>query len=481
MPTSLANAAPELADTARDEVRLLADAESALVRYALERHGHLGPGVEPTLRYAFALARVSTTSPRAHGLDSFRRTVLGAAHALFGHPAQRSDPPRPLAQVIASTARRLWPMTLAARDLDNRARHWDALLRRRGLALALGGGGGVGHVYLGCLALLEEWGLRPDLIAGTSFGAVMGLFRARQLAHHPQQLATILRALSFRKLFRLSRMRTQYSLPATLRLYLRAAIEPLIRPRGHAPVKLSDLAIPVVVAVAGIRNGMLPRPPKEYETLLDPRSFFPPTPRVLQRRVQDLLSVIGEFVRQPNRLDSLYVGSDPGTEGFDALDAIGFSCSLPGFVHYDVLRDEPGAHAQIRALLAEREISWLADGGLVENCPARAAHLGLARRQSPGGVENNVFVLALDAFSPKIRTPAWLALEQLAHETVRRVSGHADLYVSFPRTLSPLNVVPRLAQAHRAEHWGRAQLMPHMPLLARLLLPLPPLEASCPA
>jgi predicted acylesterase/phospholipase RssA len=481
MPTSLANAAPELADTARDEVRLLADAESALVRYALERHGHLGPGVEPTLRYAFALARVSTTSPRAHGLDSFRRTVLGAAHALFGHAVQRSDPARPSAPVIASTARRLWPMTLAARDLDHRARHWDALLRRRGLALALGGGGGVGHVYLGCLALLEEWGLRPDLIAGTSFGAVMGLFRARQLAHHPQQLATILRALSFRKLFRLSRMRTQYSLPATLRLYLRAAMEPLIRPRGQPPVKLSDLSIPVVVAVAGIRNGMLPRPPKEYETLLDPRSFFPPTPRVLQHRVQDLLSVIGEFVRQPNRLDALYVGSDPGTEDFDALDAIGFSCSLPGFVHYDVLRDEPGAHAQIRALLAQREVSWLADGGLVENCPARAAHLGLARRQSSGGVENNVFVLALDAFSPKIRTPAWLALEQLAHETVRRVSGHADLYVSFPRTLSPLNVVPRLAQAHRAEHWGRAQLMPHMPLLARLLLPLPPLEASCPA
>jgi len=61
------------------------------------------------------------------------------------------------------------------------------------------------------------------------------------------------------------------------------------------------------------------------------------------------------------------------------------------------------------------------------------------------------------------------------------VSHHADLYVPFPRTLSPLNVVPRLAQAHRAEHWGRSQLAPHMPFLARLLLPLPSLEASCPA
>ena len=150
-------------------------------------------------------------------------------------------------------------------------------------------------------------------------------------------------------------------------------------------------------------------------------------------------------------------------------------------MHYDVLRDEPGAHAHIRALLAERELSWLADGGLVENCPARAAHIALARRQSAGGKESNVFVLALDAFSPKLRTPAWLALERLAHETVRRVSSHADLYVPFPRTLSPLNVIPRLAQAYRAAHWGRTQLAPHMPFLARMLQPLPPLEASCPA
>jgi hypothetical protein len=465
--------------SAAREIQLLADAETALLQYALARHGHLGSGVETTLRYAFGLARVSLPSPAARELDAYRRSVLATAHALFGKSPGR-DPHRPSAQVIGAAARRLWPLTLAARDLEGRARHWDGLLRRRGLALALGGGGGVGHVYLGCFALLEEWGLRPDLIAGTSFGAIMGLFRARDLPYHPQQLPAILSALSFRKLFRVSRMRTQYSLPATLRLYLRSAMEPLLRPPGQPPVRLSDLAIPVVVAVAGIRKGMLPRPPKAYETLLDPRSFFPPTPSVLQRRVQDLLSVIGEFVRQPNRLDALYVGSDLGTEGFDALDAIGFSCSLPGFVHYDVLRDEPGAHAHIQKLLAERELSWLADGGLVENCPARAAHFGLARRQSPGGHESNVFVLALDAFSPKLRTPAWLPLERLAHETVRRVSAHADLYVPFPRTLSPLNVVPRLAQAHRAEQWGRAQLAPHMPFLARVFQPLPPLEASCP-
>ncbi len=465
--------------TAR-EIQLLADAETALLHYGLARHGHLGEGVEATLRYAFSLARVSLSNPKARDLEAYHRSVLATAHALFGKsPGQ--DPHQPQSQVIAAAARRLWPLTLAARDLEGRARHWDGLLRRRGLALALGGGGGVGHVYLGCFALLEEWGLRPDLIAGTSFGAIMGMFRARHLAFQPQQLPSILNALSFRKLFRLSRMRTQYSLPATLRLFLRSAMEPLLRPPGSPPVRLSDLAIPVVVAVAGIRNGMLPRPPKAYETLLDPRSFFPPTPSVLQRRVQDFLSVLGEFVRQPNRLDALYVGSDPGTEAFDALDAIGFSCSLPGFVHYDVLRDEPGAHAHIRALLAERELSWLADGGLVENCPARAAHIALARRQSAGGKESNVFVLALDAFSPKLRTPAWLALERLAHETVRRVSSHADLYVPFPRTLSPLNVIPRLAQAYRAAHWGRTQLAPHMPFLARMLQPLPPLEASCPA
>jgi hypothetical protein len=248
--------------------------------------------------------------------------------------------------------------------------------------------------------------------------------------------------------------------------------------RGAAPLALSALKIPLVVTVTGIRAGMLPRPLEAYEHLLDVRSFFPPTPNKLRRKAGNILGVLSELIRQPHRLDTVYLGADEESLAFDALDAVGFSSALPGVIHYDVLRDDPEAHERLGRLLSGRELGWLADGGLVENCPARGAHFAL--RQRSGG-RANPLVLALDGFSPKLFTPAWLPLERLAHENVRRALPWASLYVPFPRTLSPLEIVPGVAQAQRAVAMGRAQLAPHMPLLARMLAPLPDLALNRPA
>lgn len=46
--------------------------------------------------------------------------------------------------------------------------------RRPIIALALGGGGLRGFAHLGVLRALEEAGLRPDIVVGTSAGAVVG-------------------------------------------------------------------------------------------------------------------------------------------------------------------------------------------------------------------------------------------------------------------------------------------------------------------
>jgi predicted acylesterase/phospholipase RssA len=475
---------------AHDE-RSLAHAEEALVQYALNRPGELSVADETTLRQAFALARLSPEAEPAarRTLAEYSRVVLAVADGLFGDAAGPLPSLRP--ELLRAAAGRLWNLTLAARDQVGSA--WEPELRQRRLVLALGGGGGVGYVYLGCFALLEQWGLTPALIAGTSFGAVLGLFRAQRPAFHAEDTAKTLAGLSYKRLFRFLRVRSQYALPGPVQLYLRRALLPalhaLARREGKTgrddssddlgPVRLDELAIPLVVTVAGVRRGMLPRPPKEYERLLDPRSFFPPTPHRLQSRVLDLFSVLGEFVRQPNRLDTLALGADPGTADFDALDAIGFSCSLPGFIHYDVLREEPVAHRHIQQLLDGRELGWLADGGLVENCPARVAQL--AYRASSSGVPRNGFVLALDAFSPKLSTAPWVPLQRLAQETVRRVLPWADRYVAFRRTLSPLTILPNSEQIARAEMFGRAQLAPSMPFLAKMLTPLPALETCRPA
>ncbi len=463
------------------EARRLDDAELALARWTLSRPGALAPTDEATLRHALALARIAADSEGGGppALASYRRAVAGAADALFGEdPAAEPRTPEP--ELLAAAARRLWGLTLAAREAAVAAgvprAAMEGAVRQRRLVLALGGGGGVGYVYLGCFQLLEEWGLTPALIAGSSMGAVLGLIRARTERFDLERVTQILEHLTYRRLFRFLRVESRYALPGAFRLYLRTALHRFVG--GEKLPALGDLRIPLVVSVTGIRAGMLPRPPEAYERLLDVRSFFPPTPRKLRRKAGELVSVLSELVLQPNRLERLYLGADAETAGFDALDAVGFSSSLPGVIHYDVLRDDPGAHARLGGLLGGRGLGWLADGGLVENCPARAGHLALRNRE---GGWSNPFVLALDGFSPKLLTPAWLPLERLAHENVRRALPWANLYVPFTRTLSPLEIVPGLAQARRATALGRAQLAPHMPLLGKLLAPLPDLAESRPA
>lgn len=42
------------------------------------------------------------------------------------------------------------------------------------MALGLGGGGARGAAHIGVLKVLEENGMRPDIVVGTSMGAIVG-------------------------------------------------------------------------------------------------------------------------------------------------------------------------------------------------------------------------------------------------------------------------------------------------------------------
>src|SRR4029453_16390915 len=53
-------------------------------------------------------------------------------------------------------------------------------MARRGTAFVLGGGGVLGAVEVGMLRALFEAGITPDLIVGTSVGALNGAIVARQ-------------------------------------------------------------------------------------------------------------------------------------------------------------------------------------------------------------------------------------------------------------------------------------------------------------
>lgn len=50
--------------------------------------------------------------------------------------------------------------------------------RKYRLGVVLSGGGAKGFAHLGVLKAIEEKGLKPDIIAGVSSGALMGLLYA---------------------------------------------------------------------------------------------------------------------------------------------------------------------------------------------------------------------------------------------------------------------------------------------------------------
>jgi len=88
-----------------------------------------------------------------------RRALLLASAGLGACSAfdyRRADAPRPLIQV-------------------------PALSPPPGLALVLGAGGPRGYAHLGVLRVLEEAGWRPELIVGSSVGALIGVFWASGL------------------------------------------------------------------------------------------------------------------------------------------------------------------------------------------------------------------------------------------------------------------------------------------------------------
>lgn len=64
------------------------------------------------------------------------------------------------------------------------------------LGYALGGGGAKGFAHLGVLTILEKCQLKPDIIVGTSAGALAGVLYAD--GYHPEEIADMFRKKAFK-------------------------------------------------------------------------------------------------------------------------------------------------------------------------------------------------------------------------------------------------------------------------------------------
>jgi predicted acylesterase/phospholipase RssA len=467
-------------DALREFQRPFEEAEAALVRAVVSSHAWISEPDEAALRYALNLAKVD----RVRGADG-ADVGLGPALLELREEVRTALPaftgPGGLDRVaVGRLAATLRPRAAAARGralLAAGGRVSPAALDRevceKALVVVCGGGGGVAWSYLGAFQLLERYALVPRLLAGTSMGAALALFRAQRLKWHAHEVEEVLSQLSFRALFRFLQAESRYGLPAAMRLYLRAAVGPHLRaPDGHPPT-LGELAIPLIVAVTGVRNGALPRDPSYYEHLLDGADVDEPRPALLPRLLKDVLQAVGELLAQRDRLARLHLGADERTRGFDALDAVGFSSALPGVIHYDMLRDDERMRALLEELFRREDLFRLVDGGLVDNLPARAAW-SAAQRGMTG--TRNVFVLGLEGFAPKLSMPLWYGLQQLAATNVAWNRPFLHLHLPFARVLSPADVVPDHAALRRIVNDAKAELHPEMPFLAHMVRPFPPLD-----
>jgi len=468
----------EPVDALRVRVRPFEEAELALVRGVVSLAPWLGEPEEHGLRYALNLARTGAVRAPGGGdvdlwdfLAPFRDEVADTAVPLLARAGgvDRGAVAR-LAPRLAALARDWRRRVLVSFGDRLSAGALDRELCEKALVLVCGGGGGVAWSYLGGFSLLEQYGLFPRLLAGTSMGAVLLLFRARARAYRQEEIAGFLAKVSVRTLFSLLRTDSRYGLPAAMRLHLRAAIAGFFVDPGGRPLTLADLEIPLLVAVSGVRNGALPRDPSYYEHLLDLHGRLP-SPNVVKRLVNEMLRALGELLQQRDRFAPIYLGADEETRAFDAVDAVGFSSALPGVIHYDVLRDDPRMHAMIEALFRKHDLFRLVDGGIVDNLPARTAW-GYAQQGAIGS--RNTFVLAFEGFGPKLTQPLWFGLEQLAAQNVARSRPFVHHQKSFQKVLSPVEILPSWAHVQRAIQAGKSELSPDMALVARMCRPFPP-------
>jgi predicted acylesterase/phospholipase RssA len=451
--------------------RPLDELEARLVRLHLSRPDPTAGPLIDRLRYVISLARVTTLTDaegRTVDLDASLAPLARQVRLVLGERLRTAESVWSLAREVPDLVRRARELRAQVVGAQVDGPSLEAEVSTRLLAVASGGGGGAGYVYPGSYEVLERAGLVPDLMAGTSIGSLMSMFRCRLRRWDMAPLVAAARRLSWTGVFRMLQTESRYGLPATLRLHLRAALGELFQSPEGRPLRLSDLEIPLYIVATGITVDALKHDLNYYEHLLDSevRGRLGGV-----RSIMKVLGILREFLSKRDALVEVVLGRDQGTEGFDVLDAAGFSAAIPGVIHYDVLRDDPRMKAILDQLYGQWGITRLGEGGMVSNVPARilwetAAHGHLGRR--------NVFVLALDCFAPRASRLPWYPFQQAVRSAnVEFDRNYADLYIDYARTLSPMNLVPEVRDALTAIRWGREALAPDLPFVTTMMRPLP--------
>jgi hypothetical protein len=298
-------------------VKELAQMECVLVGAMTEEKAWLSRVDESALRWALSLARVSMVQmPKGeregsadigHATDIYRQRLydLLTPFVSEGRVKNRDELVQRIPQIRKLVAGErqelieLYRNSITAAALDN-------AVRRRPLALALSGGGGTSYVFTGAFAELEEAGIKPSGLAGSSMGAVLGAYRALHSDFDLADFKRVMGSLSWDKVVQPFQQGSRFGVPSTFRLYLREVFGHEFERDGRF-LRLCDLAIPLRVVVAGIPHieGAPDTDLAPYAHLLDDIGL---NPRELKKNEKGITRALLELATKPLR--AIYLGQD---------------------------------------------------------------------------------------------------------------------------------------------------------------------------
>lgn len=423
--------------------------ECQMVRSLTDGSLKLSSNDEAVLRWALSLARVSRVlDPKpveiGHATDIYRTKL----HEIL-------TTSKNIAQIKALVAAEREELLLLFKGrLSQKA--LDAAVQTRPLALALGGGGGTSFIFAGAFAALEEAGIIPSAIAGSSMGAFLGLYRAKTKHFNLEDLKRMASPVVWNRITHNSDQGSRFGLPATFRLDLHDVFGPEFQRDGRT-LYLSELEIPFRVTVAGIADADVEKLPDTH--WLESSEMHAAE---LKKREQSIVQTLLQIAKRP--LKAIYLGGDELTRDFDVLDAVGFSAAVPGLFHYDVLRNDPHMVPLIRELMHQQGVSRFIDGGFADNLPAVEA----------GRCLTDPFILALDAFAPNWKRH-WLFLPmmRIAAENSKKGYAAAHLTIAYQHVLSPINIIPSPKELNRTIEHGRQETISHIAFIKKMLGPIP--------
>ena len=472
------------ADPKADEQPLLnlQHMEQALVRARLQHPEPMLPKEYQRLRYILRLAALDRFLPAA-ATAAGRRTECEVDPAIIAPLREKvlqvMDSPlngnlRPRERLVEAAVA-LRELEAPLRDARRRllsthaqqfgAADLDAELAQRKLVMIMGGGGGAGFVYIGALARLQAAGISPAYIVGSSIGALLGAFVARDATPDYPALLNFAKGLDAAGIFGPPRVLAGHSMPGLLRLHL-GAMAGEFRLADGAPMRIGDLAIPYEAVVGGIRARVYDRIPALLRT---PRSHG--RQKRLGEQIAERMWQLTTLIT-PNLIDEIVLGREPATREFEAVEAIGFSAAIPGVLQFDPLTRSERMTELLAALAAERQLAAIVDGGVANNVPAKIAWRGV--RAGRIGTRS-AYYLAFDSLRPQVDSShLWLwPMTQAVQLQLPANRPYFDWLLQFQPTLSPLNLLPTPAELDKAHGWGWQQMDDLMPMISKSMEPIP--------